>query len=245
FNDVLIADRGTGESLGFIDLAPLATNSSGTPRADSLVEADGLVLVSLQNVDAAFVEYGPGILAVVDPTTDRILSRITMVGRNPFGPPAVHPATGRLYFAMAGIFQGSLDRELSGGIEVIDPNTLTTLGLIVDDDDLGGNISAAALARAGGTIIGYCVVTLPSGVNVVRSFDPDTGAIFPATVFQSAAFLPTLASDGDGFLLIPVHDINDPRLAVLDAGSGRIVASLRLSLPPFSIAVLTRGFLGD
>ena len=149
YNDVLIADRGTGEFLGFADLSGFATNASGTPRADSLVRAGGRIIVSLQNIDGSFREYGPGVLVALDPATGAPRSYLRMEGRNPFGPPAVHPDSGFLYYAMAGIFQGSLPKELSGGIEVIDPDALATRGLLVDDDDLGGNVSSVALVEAG------------------------------------------------------------------------------------------------
>jgi len=243
YNDLLIAASATGATLGFIELASLATNASGTPRADGMVMTQGLVFVGLQNVDASFVEYGAGRVAIVDPADDALVASITLEGRNPFGPPAVHPDSGDLYYAMAGVFQGSLPRELSGGIEVVDPRSLTTRGLLVDDDDLGGNVSGVALASARGADQGYCVVTDPSGVNLVRGFDSRTGAVRAGAVYQSASFLPEVVSDGDGYILVPEHDINDPRLIVLDAATGRPLTSVRLSLPPFSIAVLTRGFL--
>jgi hypothetical protein len=240
YNDLLIADPRDGSTQGFVDLSPLATNSTGTPRADSLVEAGGLLFAALQNIDVSFTEYGPGIVAVIDPDGGTLLRSITMEGTNPLGPPAVHPVTGDLYYAMAGIFQGSLGQELSGGIEVIDPGTLTTRGLLVDDDDLGGNVSGVAVSSAGGGVIGYCVVTDSTGINLVRAFDPDTGDVLPGAVLASSSFLPELTADGDGYILIPVHDVGNPRLLVLDAAGGNVVATLRLSLPPFSVAVLTR-----
>ena len=87
---------------------------------------------------------------------------------------------------------------------------------------------------------GFCVVTLATGVNSVRAFDPQTGAIATGAILETAAFIPAIVSDGDGYLLIPVHDAGNPRLVVLDVLTGRIVASPNLSLPPFSVAVLTR-----
>lgn len=245
YNDVLIADRATGRHVGFVDLSALASNASGTPRADGLVVAGGLLFVGLQNIDASFTEYGPGLVAVIEPATARIERTITMAGLNPFGRPAVHPVTGDLYYAMAGVFQGSLPRDLSGGIEVIDPVTLTTRGLLVDDDVLGGNVSSVALTQAGASVTGYCVVTTAAGVNMVRSFDPDTGTVFPGITFQSAAFLPEVVSDGDGYVLVPAHDINDPRIVVIDAATGQVLAMPRLSLPPFSLAVLTQTLGGS
>ncbi len=244
FNDLLIASRDTGEALGFVDLSPLATNASGTPRADGLALAEGLVFVGLQNIDGSFVEYGPGRVAAIDPATAAIRAAITLEGKNPFGPPARHPVTGDLYYACAGVFQGSLPGELSGGIEVVDPRTLATRGLLVDDDVLGGNVSAVALSSIpGGTgaeVAGYALVTLPSGTNVLRAFDPGTGAATPGNVYASTAFLTEAVADGDGYILIPEHDPARPRLLILDAATGSMVAAPALSLPPFSVAVLTR-----
>ena len=240
YNDILIAARADGAPLGSIDLSTLATNASGTPRADSLALADGFVFASMQNIDATFTAYGPGRVAVIDPATDLVKRTITMAGRNPLGPPSVHPVTGDLYYAMAGIFGGTLPRDLSGGIEVIDVKTHTTRGLLVDDDLLGGNVSSVALAHTAAGDFGYCVVTTASGVNRVRVFDPGSGAVAPGAVLESSAFLTEVVSDGDGYILVAAHDISDPRLIVLDAATGLVVAAPRLSLPPFSIAVLTR-----
>ena len=61
--------------------------------------------------------------------------------------------------------------------------------------DLGGNISSLALARSGAVVTGYCIVTLPSGANVVRRFDAATGVPDPMVVYQSASFLPALISE--------------------------------------------------
>lgn len=238
YNDVLIADAATGEMLGFVDLAPLASNATGTPRADGMAAAEGLVFVGLQNIDTSFLDYGPGLVAAIDPVTDTVVARITLAGRNPFGPPAIHPATGDLLFATAGVFQGSLPRELSGGIEVVDPVTLTSRGLLVDDDDLGGNVSGVALASVPGGVIGYCVVTTGSGMNLIRSFDAGTGMVAAGAVHQSSSLLPEVVTDGEGYLLVPQHDINDPRLLIFEAATGRLVAAPRVSLPPFSVAVL-------
>jgi hypothetical protein len=244
FNDLLIASRANGATLGFVDLSPLATNASGTPRADGLAQAEGLVFAGLQNIDASFVEYGPGRVAAIDPAGGAIRAAITLQGKNPFGPPARHPATGDLYYACAGVFQGSLPGELSGGIEVVDPRALVTRGLLVDDDDLGGNVSAVALSTIGGgagsPVTGYALVTFPSGSNALRAFDPATGAVPPGVVYTSSAFLTEAVADGDGYILVPEHDAARPRLLIFDAGSGAIVAAPALSLPPFSVAVLTR-----
>jgi len=236
FNDILIADVSTGAAIGTIPLGAFATNASRTPRPDRLVRANGLVLVTLQNIDATFFDYGPGLLAFVDPGSDTVVRTIVLAGQNPFGPPSINPDNGEVYLADAGIFQGSLPKALTGGIEVIDPISLTTKGLLVDDDDLGGNVSGVAVTSA---TRGYAVVVTQAGRNDIVAFDPATGTIL-GTVLSTTALIPEIRYDGDGYLLVAEHDGGNPRVRVLDAPSGAEVTRIALSLPPVSIAILTR-----
>jgi hypothetical protein len=238
FDDLLIADPGTGATLGTLPLGALATNGSGTARPDRLVKAGGLVLVTLQNIDASFTEYGPGLVAFIDPNTDSLISSITLAGQNPFGPPSVHPVTGQVFLADAGIFPGLLPQTLSGGIEVIDPVTMTTLGLLVDDDDAGGNISGVAV----GDTTGYAVVVDAGGTNSLVAFNPSTGDLGPV-ILATSVFIPEIRYDGDGYLLVAEHDFGNPGLRVLEAVTGKSVARIKLSLPPVSVAILTRDLL--
>lgn len=239
FDDVLVADPANGDKLGTIPLSAYATNATGTPRPDRLLAAAGKVMVTLQNIDATFQEYGPGLLAFLDPGDDTVIDTITLAGRNPFGPMSVDPATGDVYVADAGIFQGLLPGELSGGVEVIDPVSMTSKGILVDDDDLGGNVSGVAATELGR---GYAVVVTPGGANDVKAFDPASGAVL-GTVLSTTALIPEIRYDGDGYLLVAEHDIGNPGLRVLDAATGAPVARISLSLPPASIAILTRGVL--
>jgi len=239
FDDVLVADPNTGDVLGRIPLAAWATNASATARPDRIVQAGGHVLVTMQNIDSSFRDYGPGLAAFIDPADDSVISVLTLAGQNPFGPPSVHPATGEVYLADAGIFPGLLPRSLSGGIEVIDPVTMTSLGLLVDDDDAGGNISGVAVA---GEDIGYMVVVTDTGSNSLVAFHPATGAI-GNVLLSTSAFIPEIRYDGDGYLLVAEHDTNNPGLRVLDAATGTGVVRIPLSLPPVSVAILTRDLL--
>jgi len=239
FDDVLVADPQTGNKVGTIPLAAYATNSSGTPRPDRLIAAAGKVLVTLQNIDATFQEYGPGLLAFLDPGDDTVIDTITLEGRNPFGPMSVDPVTGDVYVADAGIFQGLLPNDLSGGVEVIDPVAMASKGLLVDDDDLGGNVSGVAVTGLGN---GYAVVVTAAGANDVKAFDTATGAI-GGTILHSTALIPEIRYDGDGYLLVAENDVGNPGLRVFDGATGAQVARISLSLPPASIAILTRGLV--
>ena len=152
------------------------------------------------------------------------------------GPPSIHPVNGYVYLADAGIFQGTRPRELTGGIEVIDPISLTTRGILVDDDALGGNVSGVAVTSERR---GYAVVVTETGKNRLVAFDPVTGADL-GTILLTPAYIPEIRSDGDGYLLVAEYDISDPRLRIIDGTTGGTIARLPLPRPPASMAILTR-----
>lgn len=235
FDDLLVVDPNTGDTLSTIPLDHLATNGTATARPDRLVRAGDLVLVTLQNIDATFQDYGPGLAAFIDPNNGAVAASLALAGQNPFGPPAVHPSTGEIYLADAGIFPGLLPRSLSGGIEVIDPVSLTSRGILVDDDDAGGNISGVAVASDD---VGYMVVVSETGTNSLVAFHPGTGAI-GGTLLSTSVFIPEIRYDGDGYLLVAESDPSNPGLRVLDTSTGLPVVRIPLSLPPVSVAILT------
>jgi hypothetical protein len=112
----------------------------------------------------------------------------------------------------------------------------TARGLLVDDDALGGNVSAVAVHSAHR---GYCVVSDASFHNYVKAFDPTTGDVL-GTIFESTGQIATLEVDGDGFLLVADTSFFDPRILIFNAENGAPVAALPARLPPFSFAILTR-----
>jgi hypothetical protein len=236
FNDMAIIDLEDGTIIATIDLAPYALGPDHLPRADQALLHDGLIYVTLQDANARFTEFMTGRIVVIDPILRDVVDVIDLDGQNPLESFVHLEETGFLYAGMAGIFEGLADRALTGGVEAIDPQSRRSLGLVVDDDDLGGNVSAIALHSA---TCGYAVVTNELFRSAVRVFDPSTGAV-GATVLGDVDRVAALELDGDGFLLI-AEGFFAPRLIVLDAATGQLEAALPLSLPPFSIAIMTRG----
>ncbi|MFQ5876283.1 MAG: hypothetical protein ACE5JH_01125 [Acidobacteriota bacterium] len=236
FNDVGVFDLSDGVLIDRIDLTPYALNEDRLPRADQALLLDGLIYVTLQDANRSFTEFLNGRVAVIDPSARRVIDVIDLEGQNPFRSLLYSGSTGKIYVALAGIFPGLRPQALTGGVEVIDPVTRRSEGLLVDDDDLGGNVSSVAIASAAR---GYCVVTDESFRNSVRSFDPATGEVL-GTVLESPGQITEVVADGDGFLLIAEAGFLAPRVLVLDAHSGAAVSSLPTRVMPFSIAILTR-----
>lgn len=238
FNDVAVLDLAGGAIVDRIDLTPYALNRDRLPRADQALLHDGLIYVTLQDADASFAEFMNGRIAVIDPVLRQVVDVIDLSGQNPFESLSFSPATGLIYVGLAGLFPGFARPApvLSGGIETVDPATRTAGGLLVDDDALGGNVSAVAVHSA---TRAYCVVSDASFHNYVKAFDPTTGDVF-GTIFGSSGQIATIEADGDGFLLVADTSFYEPRILIFNAESGAPVAALPARLPPFSFAILTR-----
>ena len=238
FNDVAVLDLNTGQVVDHIDLAPYARNGDHLARPDQALLHDGLLYVTLEDANASFTAFMNGRVAVIDPVLRQVIDLIDLDGQNPFESLSYAPSTGLIYVGLAGLFPGlaSPTPVLSGGIETIDPVARRAGGLLVDDDALGGNVSAVAVQSASR---GYCVVSDATFHNFVKAFDPSTGQVL-GTIFDSAGQIASIEVDGDGYLLVADSSFLAPRILIFDAGTGAPVASLPVHLPPFSFAILTR-----
>jgi hypothetical protein len=236
YDDVGLFDLDDGSPIQSIDLRPFALNPDHLPRPDQIAWSHNRLWVTLQDANASFTEFQNGRVAVIDPVLRQVEQVIDLAGQNPFEALVEEPATGLLYVGLAGIFPGLKPQALTGGIEAIDPAARRSLGLVIDDDDLGGNITAIAVPAPDR---GFAIVTDASFHNTVRMFDPQAKTVL-APVYDTTDRLAALASDGEGWVLVANASFIEPRLMILDGGSGAILAAVPLRLPPQSIAVLTR-----
>lgn len=239
YDDLAVFDLDDGEFVQSIDLRPLARNADHLPRPDQIVWSHRRLWVSLQDANAGFTEFMNGRLAVVDPVLRRVEEVIDLAGQNPFESLEVEPTTGLIYVGLAGLFpnsRASRDQVLSGGVEAIDPSTRRSLGLVVDDDDLGGNVASIAVPFPDR---GFAVVTDASFRNTVKMFDPQARAVL-GPVYDTTDRIADLASDGGGWVLVAEQSFTTPRLLILDGRTGAILAAVPLRLPPLSMAILTR-----
>jgi hypothetical protein len=235
YDDVALFDLDDGALLDHIDLVPLARNADHLPRADQILLHDGLLWVTLQDANASFTQFMNGRLAIIDPAARVVVGVIDLSGQNPFESLVYAPETGLIYVGLAGIFPGLNAQSLTGGIEAIDPATRLSRGLLVDDDALGGNVSAVAIASAAR---GFAVVTDAAFHNRLKAFDPGTGDVL-GTVYDSPDYLASLVAD-DGFIILAEHSDTQPRILILDGTTAALVAIVPLRLPPVSLAVMTR-----
>ncbi len=244
YSDLLITDPRTGAHLGRVDLAPWATGAGLLPRPDQMLRFGDELYVTLQNTNLSFSQFGPARLLVIDTRNDSVAASIDLEGINPFQGLDRDPESGLLYLAMAGIFPGQQAEQFSGGVEVVDPETRTSLGILVDDDDLGGHPSDVAIASPEK---GYVLVSRQAGgdfLTDVVAFDPRDGTIL-GTVHTGGAGgrhqVADLEVDGGGWLLLALRDPFESGVLILDTATDQPLpgARFRISLFVTSIATAT------
>jgi DNA-binding beta-propeller fold protein YncE len=217
---LLIVDPADGTELGTVDLAPLA-DTDGLPEMDQMAAVGTTLFVTLQRLDqgAFFIPAGPGAVAVIDMTDDRLTGSFSLQGGNPT---SRLESDGRyLYVATTGDF--GVD---DGGVERIDPADPTGSTTVVSGTALGGDLGELAIASAAK---GYVVVSafdFATGASSSRvvAFNPSTGAVL-GDIFANDAFLPDIRISPDGTLLaVADRTSTDPGVRLFDTATDAEVA---------------------
>ncbi len=200
-DDILVVNLVNGAILKTIDLTPYAADD-GTPlpRASAMVVIGDRLFVALQDLPGGFL--GPdqqGKIAVIDTTTDTVVTVIELAGRNPVSMD-YSPETGMIYVALADYFDIS---SSFGGIEVVDPEEGLSRGIFIDDLLLGGASGDIETGGVKGCItVGYFDEAFNFLTKVV-SFDLDPeGTPALTTLYESQGYVNDIAIDQNGNLLV-------------------------------------------
>jgi hypothetical protein len=125
---------------------------------------------------------------------------------------------------------------------VVDPETRVSLGILVDDDDLGGHPNDVVIASPDR---GYVLASRRGGdefLTDVVAFDPRDGTIL-GTVFSGGAAgryqVVDLEVDGEGWLLLALRDPFDSGILILDAATGEPVPGGRFRTSLFTVSLAT------
>jgi len=238
-NTLLIVNPRTGAQLGTIDL-------SGFADSDDKVEMDQMVLignrlfVSLQrlNRNNFFSADNTSYIVVIDTETNAIieaspgLERIDLQGRNPFDM-AYLASIDRIVIANVSNFSTG---DAFGGIEIVNPNTGLSEGIVLLDDDFNGPLSAIAIAS---DTIAYASFFDPSFNNDVVPFNLAAKQVGPALSGLGAGATGGLTFDKAGLLYIADRDTNNPGVQVYDpATNQKIEGPIDTGLPPNEIVFL-------
>lgn len=239
--ELLVVDPAACEILGSVDLSSFA-DGDGVPEMDRGIFAAGRVFVGIQRLDTLgdYEPVPPSYLAVIDPETDTLVDAdpdeegvqgIELTGTNPFTEIQRDPDDLSLLVGSVGSFF-----SLDGGIEKIDPVSMTSLGWVVTEEELNGNILAFRVLSASQ---GFAVISDAGFNTCLVEFNPGTGS-FVRTIFCTEGFL--ISQDvilHDGWLIIGDRDLGGPGLRIFDSVTGNQVAGpVSVGLPPDDMAVL-------
>ncbi len=240
---VLIVDPTTGpDCAGFvrgeIDLAAFA-DGDGLPEMDQAVVIGGRLFVTLQRLDRRnfFRPTERSVLAVIDVATDAVVGEIVLTGTNPFAESAglaPDPATGKIVLTEVGEF----GRADDGGVERVDPATLTAEGFFVTEADLGGNVSDVVIVDAHQA---YAIVLDEVARSRLVRFDPTSRQVVK-TLASADEFLVDIERGPDGATLyLTDRTLKRPgirRFALAD-DSEIAPSPIDTGLPPFDVVFVS------
>jgi hypothetical protein len=178
----------TGAHTDTIDLAPLA-DADGIPEMHKMAIHAGRLYVTVQRIDRdtwlpagtsclAVIDLADNTLIDIDPATPGVQG-IELAATNPNSGIHVDPITGDFLIGELGNYF-----ELDGGIERIDPDTHASLGFVLTEVALGGDLHTWATGNGWN---GFAVRLTPSWTTDVVAFDLRTGLV-GATLTSSSEF---------------------------------------------------------
>jgi hypothetical protein len=225
----------TGETARVVDLSIFA-DMDGVPDLNMMAVHEGRLFVQLRRIDTAispvaFVQ--PAMLAVVDLATETVIDAepvamgvqaIELEGMAPKFKMQIVEATRRLFVSASGDFFDE------GGIEMIDLDTLESLGLIVREADgtVGADLGAIVLVTPDRGYLTFSTDFATSSHLV--EFTVSGGVVPGGALFETVGyFVPTLPHDPQsGTFYFPNGGFPPSSVVVLDAASAAYVATVEI-----------------
>jgi len=248
--ELLIVDPSVGPSCdgfirGSIDLSDL-TDFDGVPEMDTGAIIDGRLYVTLQRLDR-FAFFQPGdfsSIAVIDVATDRLIDAdpstdavdgIVLQGKNPFtgGQGLNFDSGGNIVLNTVGSF-GSLT---DGGIERVDPRAMRSLGFLMTEGELGGNLTDFVLVDDS---TGYAVVTDLRFYNYLVRFDPSTRTVVEILIESDEYLVDLELEPTRGELYLTDRTLKNPGIRIFRTSDGVELTeeTINTGLAPFDVVFL-------
>jgi hypothetical protein len=216
-----------------VDLSPYA-DADGIPEMDQMAVVGDRLFVSIQRLDRTrrFAPAGRSRLVVLDTATDAVVGDVELTGGDAFGDSSGlprEPGTGKLVVDEV----GDIQRTGDGGLERVDPFTLTAEGFFVTESDLGGNITDFVLVSP---TKAYAIVIDDQLHNILLAFDPSERRV-TRRLLTRTQYLPAIALAPDGILWLADDGLPAPGIRLFDPSNDRELtrAAIDVGLPPFSM----------
>jgi hypothetical protein len=232
---LLIINPTTLRSTGELDLSRLvkSADSDGSPDPAFMLIRNGLVYVALRHIDftqSQLPKVARGEVVVIDPTTDGVVTVITLSGNNPISEFQFSPALNRILISSVGDFT-----MFDGGIEAINPDTNTVdTPFAVTEATVGGDITAFVIVSR---TKGFAIVSDTTFANSLITFDPSSGQRLSRVVGPLNVLVPHLAINSRNEVYMAVADTTTttPGLRIFDAVTDNDITTTPLNvgqLPP-------------
>jgi hypothetical protein len=250
-NSLMVCDALTGGNVSTIDLSVFA-DADGLCEMDQMIEIpslpdhpEGLLLVSIQRQDrsGSFWVAGPATLALVDIATESLVDAnpdtpevdgIDLQLNNPFWRMAYQPVLDRGWRVLVNC-PGSYGVD-DGGIEMVNPATLQSDGVLISDSQLGGDLLDFQLF---GTAMGWAITNSPTFQTALVQFDFATGTVLQTALTTAGFDLVDLETSFDGRLFVGDRTASAPGIRIYDPVGGALLAGpLDTGLPPFDFTLL-------
>lgn len=245
-DDVLVMDPETGAWLDTIDLSAWADADGSCELGDCLAVGDRLFVAILRlDRDFYWTPVGDSYLAVIDMATDTLVDCDPgAAGVQAIALAAANPSwelgrAGALIHCSGVGFYGLMD----GGVELVDPVALTSLGLCITESTLGGDVGDVVWVSE---TLAYAIVSDASFNTSLKRFNPATGALIGTLAPGSGYVFTDMELDAAGELFVADRKLGADGLRVYAAATGQLLsAAINLGLPPFDVVMPAGGTAAD
>jgi WD40 repeat protein len=238
-NDLLIMDPSTGTHLGTIDLS-LFADGDGLCEMDHMLIKDGILFVSIQRIDRNnfWIPVGDSYVAVIDAAADTLIDTdpaspgvqaIPLSASNPYTDLKFDSDGYTILVSCVG-FWGLSD----GGIEMIDPASMSSLGFMITESAAGGDIIEFEILSADK---GYMIIATPSFTTSIVPFDPSAGTAGTPIYSPPGWVLNDIEISPEGELFAADQTETAPGIRIWDTSTDTQITSSpkNAGLPPFQI----------
>ena len=234
---LLVVDPRDGTQLGEIDLSAYA-DDDGLPEMAQMAVAGNRLYVALQRLES-FVPTDRSLIAVVDMETDELVDAdATAAGVQAITLAATNPNEVIAIGNRLVVSNGAGFGDMAGGIEVVDLTTNKSIGVIISEEELRGDVTGLAMVTPDQ---GFASVQGPDFVTyTIHPVDLSTGVVGAALDGHSGGFTPNMVVDGSRLVVADFGSAEaEGGLLIYDVGSGQLLQGpVSTGLPPVNVAVM-------
>jgi hypothetical protein len=214
---------------------------------DHMIMKDGILFVSIQRIDRNnyWMPVGDSYVAVIDAAADSLIDAdpgtpgkqaIPLAASNPFTDLKFDSDGYTILVGCAGLW-GVAD----GGIEKIDPVSMSSLGFMITESAAGGDINEFEILSEDK---GYMIIATPSFTTDIVPFDPGAGTAGAPIYSPPGWVLNDIEISPEGELFAADQTETAPGIWIWDTSADTLITPSPKStgLPPFQICFSVPAF---